>query len=64
MKLSKAKISSRTSSYSADRFLILKRFDRHNKVIIHSTVTIVVASCETGGAKPKTGSIINFMCTV
>ena len=33
-----------TYSYSASRFLILKRFDQHNKVI----VTIFVASCKTG----------------
>ena len=41
-------------SCSGSRFLILKRFHRHNKIILF-TVTIFVASCQTGGTKPKTG---------
>jgi len=52
MKLSNVKISSRIISYSANKFLILKRLDRHDEVILF-TVTIFVASCQTtGGAEP------------
>jgi len=51
------KISSRIISHSASKFLILKRFDRHNKVILFM-VTIFVASCGTGGAKPKSGGTV------
>jgi len=36
VELSKATISSRIISYSVSKFLILKAFDQHNKVIIHS----------------------------
>ena len=57
MKLSNVKTSSRIVIYSASAFLILKRFDHHNKVILF-IVIIFVASCQTGGAKPKTGGVI------
>jgi len=59
MKLSKVKISSRI--YSTSAFLILKRFDGHQRSTRPITVfiaTFFVASCKTGGAKPKTGGAI------
>ena len=40
MKLSNVKISSRIISYSASKSLILKRFDRHNEVIVRSLSTV------------------------
>ena len=43
MKVSNVKISSRIVGYSSSKFLILKRFDRHNKVI---TIVLVVALVE------------------
>jgi len=54
MILSNVTISSHIISYSASTFLILKRFDRHNWPFSHSD-NIFIASCETGGAKPKLG---------
>jgi len=50
MTLSDVKISSHIISYRASKFLILKRFDRKNELILF-IVTIFVASCQTGGAK-------------
>jgi len=53
-----------TSSYGARRFLLLKYFNRHNKVIgLIFIETIFVASCKTEGAKPKTGGA-NYGCAI
>jgi len=61
MKLSEVKISSRIIGCSANKFLILKHFDRHCKLILF-IVTIFVASCQTGGAKAKTrGAIVALL---
>ena len=56
IKLSSVK-NSRISRVHASKFLILKHFDRHSEEILF-IVTIFVASCQTGGAKPKTGDAI------
>jgi len=58
MKLSNVKSSIIITHRQLQRkqFLILKRFDRHNEIIF--TVRIFLSSCETGGAKPKTGGTV------
>jgi len=57
MKLSNVKISSHIISYSASTFLMLKRFDRHNVVILF-TVTIFCCIMPNWGYKAKTGGTI------